>query len=58
MIIKILLMWFWRLLPKFPINANGAIWWPNFQLMQVAPQKALLTEDSGDGEAAQDQISN
>ena len=22
---------------KFAINASGAIWWPNLQLMQVAP---------------------
>merc|ERR1711911_451456 len=28
----------WRhLVAKFATNASGAIWWPNLQLMQVAP---------------------
>ena len=25
------------LVAKFATNANGAIWWPNLQLMKVAP---------------------
>ena len=32
---------------KTVINASGAIRWPNFQLVQVEPQKVLLTEDNG-----------
>ena len=30
--------WKWRhLVAKFGTNPNGATWWPNLQLMQVAP---------------------
>ena len=28
--------WF-HLVSKFATNASGAIWWPNLELMQVAP---------------------
>ena len=27
----------WKKMQVFGINASGAIWWPNLELMQVAP---------------------
>ena len=30
-------LWWRHLVAKFPTYASGAIWWPNLQLMQVAP---------------------
>ena len=31
---------------KFGINASGAIWWPNFEIIQVVPLKSIFNYSS------------